>query len=114
MVIMIWMLKQSKLKTNMSREIDICSLCEISKAESKHHLIPKSKGGKETEGLCTDCHNQIHAVLTNKELMLEFGSIEKLKEFEQIKKWIVWRKKHPNVTVKHKMSKDRKKYGRFH
>ena len=93
---------------------NICSLCEVAPAESKHHLIPKARGGKDTEGLCTDCHDQIHAVLTNKELLLEFGSIEKLLEFEQIKKWVAWRKKHPNVTVKHRMSKERKKYGRFH
>jgi 5-methylcytosine-specific restriction endonuclease McrA len=91
-----------------------CSLCESAPAESKHHTIPKSRGGKDTEGLCTDCHNQIHAVLTNKEMLLEFNSIEKLKEFEQIKKWVAWRRKHPNVTVKHTMSRERKKYGKYH
>ena len=93
---------------------DVCSLCQVAPAESKHHTIPKARGGKETEGLCNDCHDQIHAVLTNKDLMKEFGSIEKLKEFEKIQTWIKWRQKHPNVTVAHKMSKERKRYGKFH
>jgi 5-methylcytosine-specific restriction enzyme A len=95
-------------------EIKICSLCEVAPAESKHHLIPKSRGGKDTEGLCNECHDQIHAVLTNKELMLQFNDIESLKRFEEISKWVAWRKKHPNIKVSHKMSKERKKYGRFH
>lgn len=92
---------------------DFCVLCEVVEACSKHHLIPKSKGGKETEGLCKDCHDQIHAVLSNKELYLEFDTIDKLKEYEPIQKWIKWRKKHPNISVNHRMSKDRKKLGKY-
>ena len=52
----------------------ICPLClrsiPANVAQSKHHLIPKLKGGKtgETVLLRHICHKEIHASLTEAEL----------------------------------------------
>ena len=43
-----------------------CPLCERHIAldyTTKHHLIPKSRKGKETIRLCRDCHKQLHVLL---------------------------------------------------
>jgi len=59
---------------------------------SRHHLIPMSKGGKK--GLTVDmhniCHRKIHATLTNRELKLNYFTIEKLQQHPEIAKFIQW------------------------
>ena len=73
----------------------ICLICERelgSKNISKHHLIPKSKGGKNSETILIHniCHQKIHSVFTEKELKEEFHTIDKLKGNEEIIKFIKW------------------------
>lgn len=80
-------------------------MCGVSESNSKHHTIPKCKKGKEIVLICSPCHKQIHNILSNTELEKQYSSIEKLKENEDIQKWIKWRQKHPNVFV----SRNRKK-----
>ena len=50
----------------------ICELCrrEGIKKVTEHHLIPREQGGRygAIAMLCDDCHRQIHALYTNKEL----------------------------------------------
>ncbi len=56
-----------------------CPLCARPNFHpSDHHLIPKSRGGKDTETLCRDCHSAIHATFTNKELERELHTKEAL------------------------------------
>ena len=98
---------------NNCTKIVICALCEVSEGTSKHHVLPKSQGGTCTVLLCEDCHKQIHATLTNKQIEKSHTSIESLKEYEEINKWIAWRKKHPDVKVVHKQTKSRKKFSKF-
>lgn len=69
-----------------------CPICErdmiYGPSINKHHMIPKSKGGKETEYLHKVCHQKIHSIWTEKELEREFNNAEKIKENEEIKKFI--------------------------
>ena len=72
-----------------------CSICSrpLGKENiSKHHLIPKSRGGKGSEliEIHNICHQKIHSVFTLKELRDEFNTIEKLVEHEEIAKFIKW------------------------
>ena len=61
-----------------------------------HHLIPKSKKGKDTVLIHKICHQKIHSVFTEKELEREWNSIEKLKSNSEINKFISWvQKKDP-------------------
>ena len=49
----------------------MCPLCSrvIPPAQAdRHHLVPKSKGGRQTEFLHRVCHRQVHALLTESEL----------------------------------------------
>lgn len=55
-----------------------CQLCKRPGRASKHHMIPRSRGGKATEKICTDCHDAAHAMFSNRELEREYNSIELL------------------------------------
>ena len=75
---------------------NICVICDRelgdSKTISKHHLIPKSKGGKNTPTILIHniCHQKIHSVFTEKELRDEYHTVEKLKQHEEMQKFIKW------------------------
>lgn len=73
-----------------------CPIClrsmDNAKRVSKHHLIPKSKGGTHqgTVLLHNICHQKIHSVFTEKELKTEYHTVEKLREHPEMKKFIKW------------------------
>lgn len=76
-------------------DIHICAICSrpLGKENiSKHHLIPKSRGGKDSEliEIHNICHQKIHSVFTLKELRDEYNTVEKLVENEEIIKFIKW------------------------
>lgn len=80
----------------------ICALCgrEIPPAlESRHHLVPKLKGGKTTEEnivvLHRPCHDKIHAVFTERELAHSYDSVDELLAHPDIDKFVRWIKKRP-------------------
>jgi glutaredoxin-related protein len=56
----------------------------------KHHLIPKSKNGKNVVYFCCDCGDQVHKFFTNKELQTRYNSIDSLKSDANVNKWIKW------------------------
>jgi hypothetical protein len=86
--------------------IGTCQLCEREKLYlTKHHLIPRGRHNKKvkrdyegeeksTVPMCKSCQNQINSLFTNKQLEREFNTIEKLKLHEDVKKWIIWIRKH--------------------
>lgn len=76
--------------------MDICPLCErlLGGKSEKHHVIPKSKGGKETVLVHPICHRKIHKVFTRTELA-NLATIEALKDNDDIRKFIKWIAKKP-------------------
>jgi hypothetical protein len=71
----------------------ICELCEREVQRiTKHHLLPKSKGGKNTEtvNLCQPCHSTIHHTFSNKELARNFTSLAALKSAGALQKYLEW------------------------
>lgn len=76
----------------------ICPLCDreipISQRDA-HHLIPKSKGGRETRFLHRICHRQIHALFTEKELANQYNHVEQLLTRPEIIDFINWVKTKP-------------------
>lgn len=94
-------------------EKHICQLCDRQVPEiTEHHLIPKEKGGKHysTAMLCRMCHTQIHALYTNKELAARLFSIARLKNDDNIKKYLDFIVKMPGETIiPIKKAKNRKK-----
>ena len=89
----------------------VCELCDRIipwNLESKHHLVPRELGGKGGPSIVLHnvCHSQIHALISNKELKLIYNSIDRLKEHEQIKKFIKWIKRKPiSFSVKTKLKR---------
>ena len=89
-------------------ESESCPICrhEYARAElTKHHLVPKSRRGNETVLICRNCHRQIHALYTEKELEREFGILETLLASEKLRPWIAWvRKRKPSGRLRTKTS----------
>lgn len=75
-------------------ETNECPLCNRKLAEPivRHHLIPPSKGGKDTATVTMHkiCQAKVHAVFTETELKNYYHTVERLKEHEDILKFIKW------------------------
>ena len=95
-----------------------CELCGSETNITKHHLIPvsqsrrKNKYLKTDEGnflwVCTECHSQIHALFSNYELKTLYSTKESLMNEPRMRKFIEWRRKHPDFKGSSKMSNKRK------
>ena len=85
-----------------------CGLCDREILEglaSKHHLIPKCKGGKETTPLHVICHSKIHSVFSEGQLANVYNSIEMMLTNEDIQNFVRWvRKKPADFTDRNIMS----------
>lgn len=76
----------------------ICPLCDRPIPASQfdtHHLVPKSKGGRLTEGLHRICHRHIHANFTEAELAEQYSTIEALLKRPAMQKFVAWVKTKP-------------------
>ena len=65
--------------------------------QSRHHLVPKLRGGKggETVLLHHICHREIHATLSETELARDFATIEALRGHPRIARFVDWVRKRP-------------------
>ena len=75
-------------------DTDKCPLCNRELAEPivRHHLIPPSKGGKDspTVPMHKICQAKVHAVFTETELKTYYHTVDRLKEHDDIAKFIKW------------------------
>jgi hypothetical protein len=91
-----------------------CPLCNrLMYHVSDHHLVPKSRGGKETLAICCDCHRAIHSLFSNKELERKYNTVEALLSDERFSKMAVFlSKQDPRRRSRAKRARDNKKRGR--
>lgn len=78
-----------------------CALCErpLGRWIERHHVIPKSRGGRDTVALHPICHSTIHAHATNAELV-RLADIEALRERPEVAKFLAWvARKDPDFHV---------------
>ena len=89
---------------------DPCPLCKRPNHHpSDHHLVPKCRGGKETETICRDCHRGIHAMFTNKELERAYSTAEALLAHEGFRKMVEFiARQDPGGKVRMRLSKGRR------
>lgn len=76
-----------------------CFLCgrPLGRKIEWHHVVPKSRGGRDTEPVHPICHRTIHASLSNKQLEREYSSADALRAHPEIATFIGWvAGKHPD------------------
>ena len=93
----------------MSMSRSLCPVCDrqpLAVSMTRHHVVPKSKGGRETESICRTCHRQLHLVFTNNELEREVNTIEKIRSHPRMQKYLSWvSAKNPDQYFRGKQSK---------
>lgn len=75
-----------------------CPLCGRpipASQQDAHHLVPKSRGGRETALLHRICHRQLHALFSETELARGYASAEALKAHPAMAKFIAWVRTKP-------------------
>lgn len=89
-------------KPAMTQEPDpICPLCGRPIPEgagrSRHHLVPKLRGGKggETVILHAICHAEIHATLSETELARGYASVQALRAHPHLARFVQWVARRP-------------------
>ena len=96
-----------------------CQLCGIDCDLTKHHLVPKLKAKNKYKDIkdnpsnilyvCRSCHDQIHSLFSETELRDLYYTKKLLLGNDELKKFIDWKKKHPNFNGHSKMSNRKKK-----
>ena len=81
-------------------DVNYCLLCDRplgTENLSRHHLIPKVKGGKKTEPVLMHqcCHRKIHSLFSEWELLTYYNTFDRIKEHCDIQKFIKWVSKKP-------------------
>lgn len=91
--------KNETLTWGVPDQVIVCPVCnrEVPKTQlDKHHLVPKSKGGRDTVEMHRACHRQIHMLFTESELARQFDTIEKVLENPSMQNFVLWIKDKPN------------------
>jgi hypothetical protein len=81
----------------VSEEPEPCFLCgrPLGTRVQRHHLVPKSRGGRVTAPIHPICHRAIHAALTNKELERGYATPEALRAHPEIARFVAWVQSKP-------------------
>lgn len=81
------------------QETNRCEFCGLDVFTRKHHLTPRSKGGKETADTCETCESYIHKTWTHNELRDIYNSVEVILANEGFQKFLKWRRKQPSTVL---------------
>lgn len=87
--------------------MEYCPLCKRELVDgpsvNEHHMIPRSRRGRETVRMHRICHNKIHSVFSEKELARYYHTAERLLENEEIRRFVEWvQKKDPAYYDRHR------------
>jgi hypothetical protein len=78
----------------MATALGACPLCGrplvAGVSVNEHHLVPRSRKGRETVRLHRVCHAAIHAALSEKELERHYHTIDRLREHPELRRFIAW------------------------
>ena len=94
------------------RENDQPTRCALCKREvmqtTRHHLIPRSKGGHEVVDLCVPCHKTLHSFFSNRTLLDELHTVEALRQEPEIARYLSWIRKQPDRVIRVASRKDKR------
>jgi 5-methylcytosine-specific restriction protein A len=86
-----------------------CALCEREVSiTSRHHLVPKSQGGREMVDLCGACHKTLHSFFENRTLAKELHTIEAIRQDAEIAKYVAWVCKQPDSRIQVRARKQKR------
>jgi hypothetical protein len=71
----------------------VCPLCDRPIPPSErdaHHLLPKSRGGRETTLMHRICHRQVHALFSETELARDYATAPALRAHPEVAKFVAW------------------------
>jgi 5-methylcytosine-specific restriction enzyme A len=90
-----------------------CGLCDRPHDRddlTKHHTLPKSKGGtvEDVELLCRQCHGMVHATFTNATLAAVYPTLGQLKGAPELDAFLKWVRKQTPGSLKRNKSRRRK------
>ncbi|UCG34344.1 MAG: HNH endonuclease [Phycisphaerales bacterium] len=91
------------------RQCPVCGRMVLPANMTRHHVVPKSRGGNEIEHICKTCHRQVHALFGNKELAGTLHSLPELRAHPEMRKYIAWvRKQNPDRYYRGRPARNRK------
>lgn len=90
-----------------------CGLCDrpfTRAALTKHHCLPKSKGGTadDVELICSQCHGMVHATYTNATLAAVYPTLVQLRTAPELAPFLKWVRKQPPTRRKRNKARTRK------
>ncbi len=74
----------------MSSNCPLCKRPLTITSVSRHHLVPKTFGGKDLVDLHKMCHQKLHATFTEREMKNYYHTIERIMENEDMQNFVVW------------------------
>ena len=81
------------------RPLGPCPICGRPMVEGgsvdRHHLVPRSRGGRETVFLHRICHRKLHALWSEVELARLFHDVEAIRAHPEIRRFVAWLRNKP-------------------
>jgi 5-methylcytosine-specific restriction endonuclease McrA len=76
----------------------------------RHHLVPRTLGGRDAVWMHRICHRKIHSVLTEKELGARYHTFDALRAHPDLGRFVRWvQKKDPEFVARHRPHRDKGK-----
>ena len=71
---------------------ELCALCgrPLGRRVERHHVVPRSEGGRDTAPVHPICHRAIHAAVPNRLLARAYPTLEALRGHEDIARFLRW------------------------
>ena len=81
------------------RMADQCVFCKREVPTRGHHVVPRSKGGREVAPTCHSCEDFIHKTWSHNELRDAFNSVEKILADARFQRFLRWLYKQQSSSV---------------
>ena len=92
----------------------MCVFCLREVGTRRHHIIPRSKGGRVTVPTCEACESFIHRTFTHNELRDTYSTVESIAAhpgYQQFRRWLL-RQQPSRVFHSVRARGERRKRGR--
>ena len=102
------------MRESEPKVVGVCPICEremwAGPSIDRHHFVPRSQGGKESEYVHKICHRKLHSMFTEKELAREYSDAETVRANPEIQKFLKFlRNKPPDFNSRNARHKRKEK-----